>query len=69
LQGDIAASYSGQVPENTLPEENLKDKQAIADSVVANGKLMPYSKDPADLGTINEKVLKVCPINEQAIKQ
>lgn len=28
-----------------------------------------YSKDPADLVTINEKVLKVCPINEQVIKQ
>ena len=35
-RGDIAASYSGQVPENTLPEENLKDKQPVADSVAAN---------------------------------
>lgn len=34
-RSDIAASYSGQVPENTLPDENLKDKQAIADSVAA----------------------------------
>jgi hypothetical protein len=35
-RGNIAASYSGQVPENTLPEENLKDKQPVADSVAAN---------------------------------
>jgi hypothetical protein len=35
-RSDIAASYSGQVPENTLPQENLKDKQPIADSVAAN---------------------------------
>jgi hypothetical protein len=35
-RGDIAASYSGQVPENTLPEENLEDKQPVADSVAAN---------------------------------
>jgi hypothetical protein len=35
-RSDIAASYSGQVPENTLEEENLKDKQPIADSVAAN---------------------------------
>jgi len=35
-RGDIAASYSGQVSENTLPEENLKDKQPVADSVAAN---------------------------------
>ncbi|HZD83898.1 MAG TPA: hypothetical protein VE076_13580 [Nitrososphaeraceae archaeon] len=35
-RGGIAASYSGQVPENTLPEENLKDKQPVADSVAAN---------------------------------
>ncbi|MFL6328414.1 MAG: hypothetical protein ACJ71I_13170 [Nitrososphaeraceae archaeon] len=32
-RGDIAASYSGQTPENTLPEENLKDNQpTIADT-------------------------------------
>jgi hypothetical protein len=35
-RGDIAASYSGQVPENTLREENLKDKQPVANSVAAN---------------------------------
>ena len=35
-RGDIAASYSDQVSENTLPEENLKDKQPVADSVAAN---------------------------------
>jgi hypothetical protein len=40
-RGDIAASYSGQVSENDpswirLPEENLKDKQPVADSVAAN---------------------------------
>lgn len=33
---DVADSYSGQVPENTLEEQNLKDKQPIADSVAAN---------------------------------
>jgi hypothetical protein len=35
-RSDIAASYSGQVPENTLQEQNLKDKQPIEDSVAAN---------------------------------
>lgn len=35
-RSDIADSYSGQVPENTLEEQNLKDKQPIADSVAAN---------------------------------
>jgi hypothetical protein len=35
-RSDIAASYSGQVPENTSPEENLKDKQPVADTVAAN---------------------------------
>jgi hypothetical protein len=36
-RGDIAASYSGQTPENTLPEENLKDNQpTIADTSAAN---------------------------------
>lgn len=35
-RSDIADSYSGQVPENTLEEQNLKDKQRIADSVAAN---------------------------------
>jgi transcriptional repressor NrdR len=36
-RSDIAASYSGQTPENTLPEEDLKDKQpTIADTTAAN---------------------------------
>ena len=33
-RGDIASSYSGQVPENTLQEQNLKDQQPITDTVV-----------------------------------
>ena len=35
-RGDIAASYSGQTPENTSRDQNLKDKQPVADSVAAN---------------------------------
>ena len=36
-RGDIAASYSGQTPENTLPEEDLKDNQpTIADTSAVN---------------------------------
>ncbi|MFL6507604.1 MAG: hypothetical protein ACJ704_06665 [Nitrososphaeraceae archaeon] len=36
-RSDIAASYSGQTPENTLPEENLKDNQpTIADTSATN---------------------------------
>lgn len=35
-RSDIAESYSGQVPENTLQEQNLKDQQPIADTVAAN---------------------------------
>src|SRR5919202_4339099 len=36
-RSDIAASYSGQTPEKTLPEEDLKDKQpTIADTAAAN---------------------------------
>jgi hypothetical protein len=36
-RSDIAASYSGQTPENTLPEENLKDNHpTIADTSAAN---------------------------------
>ena len=36
-RGDIAASYSGQTPENTLPHEDLKDKEpAISDTAAAN---------------------------------
>jgi hypothetical protein len=36
LQGDIAASYSGQVPENTSQQQRLKDKQPVADNVAVN---------------------------------
>jgi hypothetical protein len=35
-RSDIAASYTGQMPENTLQEQNLKDKQPIEDTVAAN---------------------------------
>ena len=35
-RGDIATSYSGQVPENTLQEQSLKDKQPVADNVAVN---------------------------------
>ena len=35
-RSDIAASYSGQVPENTLQEQSLKDKQPVADNVALN---------------------------------
>ena len=36
-RGDIAASYSGQTPENTLPHQVLKDKEpAISDTTAAN---------------------------------
>ena len=35
-RSDIAASYSGKVPENTLQEQNLKDQQPIADTVATN---------------------------------
>jgi hypothetical protein len=34
-RGDIAASYSGQTPENTLPE-NLRDKQPTTANTAAN---------------------------------
>ena len=35
-RSDIAASYTGQMSENTLQEQNLKDKQPIEDIVAAN---------------------------------
>ena len=35
-RSDIAASYTGQMPENTLQEQNLKDKQPVEDTVAAN---------------------------------
>ena len=41
-RGDIAASYSGQVPENTLQEQSLKDKQPVADNVAVNKNRVLY---------------------------
>jgi len=36
-RSDIAAYYSGQTPENTLPQKDLKDKEpTIADTTAAN---------------------------------
>jgi vancomycin resistance protein YoaR len=35
-RSDIAASYSGQVPENTLQQQSLKDKQPVADNGAVN---------------------------------
>src|SRR2546423_12509780 len=35
-RSDIAASYSGQVPENTSQQQSLKDKQRVADNVAVN---------------------------------
>ena len=35
-RSDIAASYSGQVPANTLQNQSLKDKQPVADNVAVN---------------------------------
>ena len=35
-RSDIAASYSGQVPENTSQQQSLKDKQPVADNVAVN---------------------------------
>ena len=35
-RSDIAASYSGQTPENTSRDQNLKDKQPVVDTVAAN---------------------------------
>ena len=35
-RSDIAASYSGQVPANTLLHQSLKDKQPVADNVALN---------------------------------
>jgi hypothetical protein len=43
-RSDIVASYSGKVPENTLPEENLKDKQPAVDSVAANRNRVLHDK-------------------------
>jgi hypothetical protein len=35
-RSDIAASYTGKVPENTLQQQSLKDKQPVADNVAVN---------------------------------
>jgi hypothetical protein len=34
-RSDIAASYSGQAPENTLQEQSLKDKQPVEDTIAS----------------------------------
>lgn len=34
-RSDIAASYSGQTPENTLQEQSLKDKQPVEDTIAS----------------------------------
>jgi hypothetical protein len=41
-RGDIAASYSGQVPENTSQDQILKDKQRVADNVALNKNRVLY---------------------------
>ena len=44
-RSDIAASYSGQTPENTLPEQNLKDNQpTIADTSATNRNRVLYDQ-------------------------
>jgi len=41
-RSDIAASYSGQVPENTSQDQSLKDKQPVADNVAVNKNRVLY---------------------------
>jgi hypothetical protein len=43
-RGDIAASYSGQTPENTLLEKNLRSKQSPAADNAANRKRLLYDE-------------------------
>lgn len=43
-RGDIAASYSGQTPENTLLEKNLRLKQSRAADNAANRKRLVYDE-------------------------
>lgn len=43
-RSDIAASYSGQTPENTLLEENLRSKQSTAADHAANRKRLLYDE-------------------------
>jgi hypothetical protein len=42
-RGNIAASYSGQTPENTLLEKNLKSKQSTA-ATTTNRKRLLYDE-------------------------
>jgi|SRR5215212_1141574 len=52
-RGDIAASYSGQTPENTLPEEDLKDKEpAISDTTAANRNRVLHDQSKRGGGTM-----------------
>jgi hypothetical protein len=41
-RSDIAASYSGQVPENTSQDQSLTDKQPVADNVAVNKNRVLY---------------------------
>jgi hypothetical protein len=43
-RGDIAASYSGQIPENTLLEKNLRSEQSPAADNAANRKRLVYDE-------------------------
>ena len=43
-RSDIAASYSGQTPENTLLEKNLRLKQSLAADNAANRKRLVYDE-------------------------
>jgi hypothetical protein len=43
-RSNIAASYSGQTPENTSPPENLKDKQPAIVDTAANKNRVPYDE-------------------------
>ncbi len=41
-RSDIAASYLGQVPENTSQDQSLKDKQPVVDNVAVNKNRVLY---------------------------
>jgi hypothetical protein len=43
-RGDIAASYSGQTPENTLLEKNLRSKQSTTAATTTNRKRLLYDE-------------------------
>jgi hypothetical protein len=53
-RADIAASYSGKIPENTLKQEyeNLKDKQPVDDTVAANRNRVLYDSSKRGGGGI-----------------